>query len=598
MLSYGRKLVFVMFISIYVVVPAHMALQQEHLVAADSGHSADPEPMFTKDTMPAVSPTLHCVMYLSVLYFSLYTILTIIRTVNQFSGSKLLGVQKIVETGCTTVTYAPMLCVLFLGTRMRAIQLTQGETEKYGLPQWWVQYAMYSSLFAVITQVILVMVIGLLTGDNNSTVDADGNVDTSSTGQGGVVAGVLTAIRYILMLMLYGGFTTVIVGVFLMEGPKEIWGDEAPPVSPAVWNTILLTTLFFAVYLGVALTKSAQELMGASEFLAKLQGSCTFAKYTVNMAPMLCILFIGARMRALQIDPKNGNPQWWAQWCFYACSTSVLVQVLLVVVFPFCIKCTAKIGACEGDIVFETENKGISMCLTVVRYLALLALYGGFTAVMVSVFIIEHPTDVSLTPPISPAMSCVMNLTVQYFSVYLGLFICITMKQFSPPDCEFLSVLVAIFQAGVQTVMFAPMLSMLFIGCRMRALQLSKATDGTIPPSAGPPLYAQHGMFLATWSVLIQVLMALVVSCLTGGGKPEMDDDGCVKKPAGGNFILGMVLDTIRYLSLIAMYGGVVAVMVAVFMMTPEELQPYANKGLIPGVDVPTPPSPPTPSFF
>jgi len=412
------------------------------------------------------------------------------------------------------------------------------------------------------------------------------------------MAGVLTAIRYILMLMLYGGFTTVIVGVFLMDGPKEIWGDDAPPVSPAVWNTILLTTLFFTVYLGVAVTKSLQELLGSSSFLAKLQGSFTFAKYTVNMAPMLCILFIGARMRALQIDPKHGNPQWWAQWCFYACSTSVLVQVLLVVVFPFCIKCTPKIGACEGDIIFETENVVISGCLTVVRYLALLALYGGFTAVMVSVFIIEHPTDVSLTPPISPAMSCVMNLTVQYFTVYLGLFICITIKQFSPPDCELLSVLVAIFQAGVQTVMFAPMLSMLFIGCRMRALQLSKASDGTIPPSAGPPLYAQHGMFLATWSVLVQVIMALVVSLVTCGGKPEMDDDGCVKRPAGSNMIVGIVLDVIRYLSLIAMYGGVVAVMVAVFMMTPEVLPPYANRGgLVPGVDVPTPPSPPTPSY-
>ena len=43
------------------------------------------------------------------------------------------------------MTYAPMLCVLFIGTRMRAIQLTQGETEKYKLPQPWVQGAMYWS---------------------------------------------------------------------------------------------------------------------------------------------------------------------------------------------------------------------------------------------------------------------------------------------------------------------------------------------------------------------------------------------------------------------------------------------------------------------
>ena len=42
------------------------------------------------------------------------------------------------EAATTTVTYAPMLCVLFLGACMRAIQLSQGETEKHQLPQPWV----------------------------------------------------------------------------------------------------------------------------------------------------------------------------------------------------------------------------------------------------------------------------------------------------------------------------------------------------------------------------------------------------------------------------------------------------------------------------
>merc|ERR1719218_535889 len=101
--------------------------------------------------------------------------------------------------------------------------------------------------------------------------------------------------------------------------------------------------------------------------------------------------------------------------------------------------------------------------MTTIRYIALLCLYGGFTAIMVSVFVIEHPTDVSLTPPISPAMQCVMNLTVQYFTVYLALFVSITIKQFAP-GLTIMSFLIAIFEAGQKTVMFAPMLSILFIG--------------------------------------------------------------------------------------------------------------------------------------
>merc|ERR1719191_496661 len=284
----------------------------------------------------------------------------------------------------------------------------------------------------------------------------------------------------------------------------------------------------------VALVKTTVELSGSSPFVRKLEGLLTLAKYTVNFAPMLCILFVGARMRALQIDPKYGNPQKWAQNCFYLCTYSVLVQTLLVIIMPFATKCECKQGPSEGDVVFVMENKTLGIVMTIVRYCALVALYAGFTAVMVSVFIIEHPKDVRLTPPISPAMQCVMNLTVQYFTIYLALFVCITIKQFAP-GLAIMDFFIAVFEAGQKTVMFAPMLSILFIGARMRALQLTKATDGTIPPTAGPQPWAQDGMFLATWSVLIQVIMTLVVPIATGTGKPEMDDDGCVKTPKGTN---------------------------------------------------------------
>jgi len=339
------------------------------------------------------------------------------------------------------------------------------------------------------------------------------------------------------------------------------------------------------------------QLRGSSALLIKLDGLLTLAKYTVNFAPMLCILFIGARMRALQMDPKNGNPQKWAQNCMFLCTYSVLLQTILVIVMPFASRCECTRGASEGDVLFVLENKTLGIVMTVIRYVALLALYGGFTAVMVSVFVIEHPTDVELTPPISPAMQCVMNLTVQYFTIYLALFICITIKQFAP-RLLIMDFLIAVFEAGQKTVMFAPMLAMLFIGARMRALQLTKASNGTIPTTAGPQPWAQQGMFLATWSVLIQVIMVLVVPIATGTGKPEMDEDGCLVTPKGANKWVGYILEFIRYLCLLSMYGGACVVLYAVYTMTPETLPPYApDSSLVPGVDVPNPPTPPTPSF-
>merc|ERR1712096_484574 len=82
-----------------------------------------------------------------------------------------------------------------------------------------------------------------------------------------------------------------------------------------------------------------------------------------------------------------------------------------------------------------------------------------------------------------------------------------------------------------------------------------------------------------------------------GGGKsPEVDEEGNVKPPAGAGKAIGIFLNVIRYLCLLSMYGGVVAVMYAVYTMTPEQLPPYAGyEGLIPGVEIPKPPTPTTP---
>merc|ERR1719265_216141 len=83
--------------------------QQKHMLKV----STHQEPMFTKETMPDVAPTLQCVISLTFQYFVIYTCLAILRTANQFMGHSLTGYMKIMETAATTVTYAPMLSVLF-----------------------------------------------------------------------------------------------------------------------------------------------------------------------------------------------------------------------------------------------------------------------------------------------------------------------------------------------------------------------------------------------------------------------------------------------------------------------------------------------------
>lgn len=556
--------------------------------ATSSTPAAAPTPKFTAETMPRVSTTLKCIINLGTQYFALYTALAIVRTLNSFRF-ELIGLQKILETGCSTITYAPMLCCLFLGVRMRAIQLAQGDTERYHLPQPWVQNGMLASSYAVVGQVVLVLLGGVASGMNNVQTDKEGNLDIKNLPQSNtLVVGILTFVRYIIVVALYGGFVAVVAGVFQMEGPQELWPDGTIPVSPAVGCTILMSSLFFLVYLLVAVSRTACELsetLRQTQGLLKLEKAAEAAKMTVDFAPMLCILFIGARMRALQMDPKEGHPQPWAQKCFFACTFSVLLQAALCILLPFAAGGECKRGSVQGDVSFTVENTIVAAILTAVRYICLFGLYGGVCAIIYSIQTLQAPGGPEKTPPLSPAMKCVMCLTLQYFLVYTLLFICVTVKSFVAEysfTASMMTTGIAIADAGRATVMFAPMLAVLFIGTRLRSLQIAASADGTVPVNAGPQKWAQDCMYLATFSVFLQLCMTMLATLVMGERQPQLDVDGNVKPPANTNKYIAMIFEAVRYINMINMYFGASAIVLAIFLMTPNDLQPYSVKGLLP----------------
>ena len=87
---------------------------------------------------------------------------------------------------------------------------------------------MFCCVYAMLVQVITVLFIPILTHEAEVSTDEHGNLDLSHVESGGMVATILSVVRYIIMLAFYGGFTTVIVAVFMMKGPNEIWGNEPP----------------------------------------------------------------------------------------------------------------------------------------------------------------------------------------------------------------------------------------------------------------------------------------------------------------------------------------------------------------------------------
>merc|ERR1719160_1924503 len=291
----------------------------------------------------------------------------------------------------------------------------------------------------------------------------------------------------------------------------------------------------------------------------------SMAATTMDLAPMLCVLFLGARMRALQMDPKHGNPQRWAQNCFFLCTYSIIVQTCVAIFVPLILGGEVKQGRAAGDVVVDKVDAlggYLAKGLSVLRFLVMLGVYAGALAVVCAVFTMEHPDGKEHTIPVSPTMQCVVNLAFQYFFIYILLWIFITVEDFTDMDLEFVRDAI---ETAKSTVQFAPMLCVLFIATRMRALQI---TDN----KGAPQGWAQDGMYMASWSLLVQFLMCLIMPIFTGKTytTDSLDGSKTADKEPISNPIGAWIVTITRYLALIGLYAGVILVVCGALMMTPE----------------------------
>merc|ERR1719230_699977 len=135
------------------------------------------------------------------------------------------------------------------------------------------------------------------------------------------------------------------------------------------------------------------------------------------------------------------------------------------------------------------------------------------------------------------------------------------------------------------TVMYCPMLAILFVGTRMRALMITNN-------KGAPQGWVQDGMYMATWAVLIQFLMVLVVG-IASAQRVECDEDGTPKWEPSNKYLVWVALG-LKWLTFIFLYGGIIAVIVAVYTMTPQNANgrgavPLVGDGRVPGIDAKVP---------
>jgi hypothetical protein len=553
--------------------------------------STDVPPAGAAMNFSPMSTTMKCILSLTLQYFVIYTALGISRSVLDFQGvaHSQSALANALKHATDTMFYAPMVCMLFLGFRMRVLQLSKGQ----GAPQDYVQFAMQAVTYSILANTVLVLVVPLFTTtDLETEKTGEMKIDSKTNPfESPVLQAVFNVLRYITTLGLYVGFGTVLVGLFryMPEDTSGVDATRLAHLSPAVGCTVMLSCAFFTIYFLLAVSRTYSQVSGGSNtFQSKFELTMTRAADTLGMAPMLCALFLAARMRALQMDPVSGNPQRWAQNCFWYCSGALILQTIVSVTIPYLLNGDVKKGRMEGDMEYDVgpAESWTAKGMTAFRFIIMLSVYASATAVVCSVFTIQHPDGKEQTPPLSPTMQCVLNLSFQYFLIYGLLWVFITVEDFTSFDLAFVKDAV---ESAKSTVQFAPMLAVLFIATRMRALQM---TDN----KGSPQGWVQDGMYLATWSILIQFMMCLIMPVFTNKTYQADSLDGSQKATEAPitNYWGAMAVTILRYFALIALLGGVTAVTVGVFMMTPETANgrgaiPVIADGTIPGVNVDQP---------
>merc|ERR1719506_2995963 len=180
-------------------------------------------------------------------------------------------------------------------------------------------------------------------------------------------------------------------------------------------------------------------------------------------------------------------------------------------------------------------------------------------------------------------MKCVISLTIQYMIVYTALALCRTAADVFNVKYENLPIQ-DILKTATLTVNFAPMLAVLFLGCRMRVTWLTQG-------KGNPPEYVQAAMYCSTYAVLAMTLCVVVIPILMGTPLKadketgELEDD---VKPFDDSTTFGWIAATcftvLKYLILLGLYVGAIVVVYGIITFEPP-------KGTWPG-DVTPPVSP------
>jgi hypothetical protein len=488
---------------------------------------------------PPVSSCIQCIMYLTCLFFVVYTALFILQTPGCLGLPPWEREEKSFLAVVETVHFVPMLCVLIMATRIRAVELTKGQPDHYGLPQWWVKVAMQVCTWSVLALALFVLVISQVNSEVLEPVTKQRDKATT----------MLRLLRNGIILNIYVSFTVICIGAIVMKAPPEIVASgDAPRDNASLTCTLVLAVVFFGMYIVRTSATFANRagLLGQARRFGNAQELLRNATGTVAFAPMLGVLFITARMRIFQLDQEERAASDMPIFC-YMCTASVLIQAGLIAAHYAIARSQDRRAETEKD--GTARQSSATKNIERARSVVMACLYLGVVGVMVSLVRLKPPKSTRADMPVT--LTCVIILAALYFGTYFTLWVLQLMRGGLAQNRSSIaqnSLEEYLHDWAKVQVAFCPMFSVLFLATMLRALLL---TGGLGSPQAWCELFQQ----IATAAIVLLVLVRF--DALLPTAIPR----------------LTLVCAILQYVCLFVLYTSAIVCVVALFTMTSETVE-------------------------
>jgi hypothetical protein len=426
------------------------ALPQHHLFDHEDYADIEVHNLVQFAYAPPVAPSLRCITFLTVLFFSIYLVVIFVRTFRRVAICTHAILLPLLVTAADALDLVPMLCILMINARQRATQLNPA----VGDPQPWAQSLMYACVAALMLRLLMIVAKEAVAAGKGEDVNKRraGRMVTSRGNESpqdkeheeeredsrslsssllesvqqswgptcpqelSLLDKALIAGHALSSLSLYGCCVGIVVALFVMKRPEAM---NSPPLTPMMLCSTILTVLyltqysFLEIYSGFCNAKPTSREQDSPVLLAgdfrnadtgiiprrrrhEDEAYIRVEPVTLQFIPMFCVLLVGIGLRAVQL---NLLPDKWACVAMFVTTVAIVVQALAIPIFKYFLS--------PGDGQEDTacfpyarkpEDEALRLLpmkiLTIGWSLLMACLYVGIAGTLVTIFAMEaEPLD-------------------------------------------------------------------------------------------------------------------------------------------------------------------------------------------------------------